>query len=201
MRPFPRREVSMTKTAFGLFVLFTALGLALSTEAGEHSKGIIDHTVTSLEGDTVNLADYRGKALLIVNTASKCGYTPQYAGLQELWEKYRDRGLVVIAFPANDFGNQEPGTAKQIRNFCSTNFKVDFPMMSKVATKGRDQAPIYTTLTTETAPDFQGEIRWNFTKFLVDTEGRVVARFESSVDPMSEKITSAVEKVLPTAAK
>jgi glutathione peroxidase len=191
----------MKQFALALLILFTAFGITLSVRAGDHSKGIIDHTVTSLEGDTVNLADYRGKALLIVNTASKCGYTPQYAGLQELWEKYRDRGLVVIAFPANDFGNQEPGTAKQIRNFCSTNFKVDFPMMSKVATKGRDQAPIYTTLTTETAPDFQGEIRWNFTKFLVDTEGRVVARFESSVDPMSEKITSAVEKVLPTAAK
>jgi glutathione peroxidase len=191
----------MIKSTLALLVLTTVLGLTLSAEAGDHSKGIVDHTVTSLEGDTVNLADYRGKALLIVNTASKCGYTPQYAGLQELWETYRDRGLVVIAFPANDFGNQEPGSAKEIRNFCSTRFKVDFPMMAKVATKGDEQASIYATLTKETKPEIQGEIRWNFTKFLVDTDGRVVARFEPSVEPMSDELTTAVEQVLPATMK
>ena len=134
--------------------------------------------------------------MLIVNTASKCGYTPQYEGLQKLWEKYGEGDLVVIGFPSNDFGNQEPGTAEEIGNFCRINYGVTFPMMAKVHTRGPDQAPVYRTLTAESGDKFEGEIRWNFTKFLVDQKGRVVARFESSVEPLDERIVSAVDGLL-----
>ena len=160
------------------------------------SGGIVDHTVESLTGETVDLTSFRGRPTLIVNTASKCGYTPQYAGLQELYERYGEGDLVVIGFPSNDFGNQEPGTAEEIGNFCRLNYGVTFPMMAKVHTKGPNQAPVYRTLTTESEEDFRGEIRWNFTKFLVDQEGRVVARFESAVEPLDDKITSAIDALL-----
>jgi glutathione peroxidase len=160
------------------------------------SGGIVDHTVESLTGETVDLMSFRGRPMLIVNTASKCGYTPQYAGLQELYERYGEGDLVVIGFPSNDFGNQEPGTAEEIGNFCRLNYGVTFPMMAKVHTKGPNQAPVYRTLTTESEEDFRGEIRWNFTKFLVDQEGRVVARFESAVEPLDDKITSAIDALL-----
>ena len=165
------------------------------------SAGIIDHTVESLTGETVDLASFRGRPMLIVNTASKCGYTPQYAGLQELYERYGENDLVVIGFPSNDFGNQEPGTAEEIGNFCRLNYGVSFPMMAKVHTKGPNQAPVYRTLTTESGEAFRGDIRWNFTKFLVDQEGRVVARFESGVEPLDEAITSAIEKLLAEASE
>ena len=165
----------------------------------EGSTGIIDHTVMSLTGDTVELAAFRGRPMLIVNTASKCGYTPQYEGLQRLYERYGEDDLVVIGFPSNDFGNQEPGTAEEIGNFCRLNYGVTFPMMAKVHTKGADQAPIYRTLTAESGDEFEGEVRWNFTKFLIDQEGRVVARFESAVEPLDERITSAVDALLAEA--
>jgi glutathione peroxidase len=158
--------------------------------------GIVDHTVESLTGETVDLGSFRGRPMLIVNTASKCGYTPQYDGLQKLYERYGDRGLVVIGFPSNDFGNQEPGTAEEIGNFCRLNYGVTFPMMAKVHTRGTDQAPVYRTLTAEGSDEFRGEIRWNFTKFLVDPEGRVVARFEPKVVPLDERVTSAIEELL-----
>lgn len=165
------------------------------------SAGIIDHTVESLAGETVDLASFRGRPMLIVNTASKCGYTPQYAGLQELYERYGENDLVVIGFPSNDFGNQEPGTAEEIGNFCRLNYGVSFPMMAKVHTKGPNQAPVYRTLTTESGEAFRGDIRWNFTKFLVDQEGRVVARFESGVEPLDEAITSAIDELLAAASE
>ncbi len=160
------------------------------------AAGIIDQTVESLTGETVELASFRGRPMLIVNTASKCGYTPQYDGLQKLYERYGDRGLVVIGFPSNDFGNQEPGTAEEIGNFCRLNYGVTFPMMAKVHTKGPDQSPVYRALTTESGEEFEGEVRWNFTKFLVDQEGHVVARFESSVEPLDEQVTSAIDALL-----
>ncbi len=167
--------------------------------AGTPETGIIDHTVQSLGGETVDLATYRGRPMLIVNTASKCGFTPQYEGLQELYERYGERGLVVIVFPSNDFGNQEPGSAEEIGNFCRLNYGVTFPIMAKIHTKGPDQAPVYRALTSESAEEFRGEVKWNFTKFLVDPEGRVVARFEPSVEPLDERITGAIEELLPGA--
>jgi glutathione peroxidase len=159
---------------------------------------IVDHEVETLEGTRQKLSDYRGKAVLLVNVASECGYTPQYAQLQELYGRYKDRGLVVLGFPSNDFGGQEPGDARQIKEFVTSKFAVDFPMMAKIHAKGPDIAPLYKTLTEETPEGVKGEVKWNFTKFLVDPTGKVVARFESPVEPMGPELTSAVEKVLPT---
>ena len=167
------------------------------TSVQESSAAVIDHTVRTLEGEELDLATFRGRPMLIVNTASKCGYTPQYAGLQELHERYVAAGLVVIGFPSNDFGNQEPGSPDEIRSFCEDTYSVTFPLMAKVATKGPDQAPIYRTLTTETGKDIRGDVRWNFTKFLVDGDGRVVARFESGVDPLDDQLVAAIEELLP----
>ena len=182
-------------TQFLAITFAVALTIACGGSAVANGGGgaVIDHEVTSLTGETVNLADYRGKAMLIVNTASRCGFTPQYAGLQELYTKYEEQGLVVIGFPSNDFGGQEPGDSEQIADFCQKNYGVTFPMMAKVHARGGDKAPIYKTLTDEIG----GEVKWNFTKFLVDPEGKVVNRFGSRVKPMSDELTQAIEAVLP----
>jgi glutathione peroxidase len=158
---------------------------------------MIDHVVESLGGEPIDMSDYRGKALLLVNVASRCGYTKQYAGLQKLHETYASRGLVVMGFPCNDFGAQEPGSAEEIRGFCTTNYGVTFPMAGKVAIVGAAKSPLYRTLTEDTGEGVRGEVKWNFTKFLVDPEGAVVARFEPGVDPMSKELTGAVEAALP----
>ncbi|MEZ4381841.1 MAG: glutathione peroxidase [Nannocystaceae bacterium] len=160
---------------------------------------VITHVVETLDGTQQDLGELRGKAVLIVNTASECGFTPQYAKLQELYGRYKDRGLVVLGFPSNDFGAQEPGDADAIKSFVQSEYAVDFPMMAKVHAKGPEIAPIYKTLTEETGEGLRGEVKWNFTKFLIDPEGKVVARFESPVDPMSDEVVSAVEKALPKA--
>jgi glutathione peroxidase len=168
---------------------------AQAAGAETFSPAVIDHVVESLSGETVDLAAFRGKAMLIVNTASECGYTPQYEGLQKLHERYGEDGLVVIGFPSNDF-KQEPGTAEEIGKFCRLNYGVTFPMMAKVHVTGENQAPLYRTLTAESSEDLRGEVQWNFTKFLVDQEGHVVARFEPDVKPLDERIVSAVESLL-----
>lgn len=161
---------------------------------------VIDHEVETLEGTKQKLSDMRGKALLVVNVASECGYTPQYAQLQELYGQYKDRGLVVLGFPSNDFGGQEPGDAAAIKEFVTSKFAVDFPMMAKVHAKGPEIAPLYKTLTEETPEGVRGEVQWNFTKFLIDANGKVVARFNSKVEPMSPEVIAAVEKALPPKA-
>ena len=157
----------------------------------------IDHTVQTLDGASTSLASYRGKALLIVNTASQCGYTPQYAGLEKLHETYGPRGLAVLGFPCNDFGGQEPGSPQEIKTFCETRFAVKFPLFGKVKAKGAEKSPLYRTLTEETPDGIKGEVKWNFTKFLVDPQGHVVARFEPGVDPSSPELIAAIERVLP----
>ncbi|MCA9656117.1 MAG: glutathione peroxidase [Myxococcales bacterium] len=160
---------------------------------------VIDHTVKLLDGSDKSLSDYRGKALLVVNTASECGFTPQYAGLQELYAKYKDRGLEVLAFPSNDFGGQEPGGPEEIRSFVDERYSVEFEMFDKVHAKGSEIAPLYRTLTEQTGEGIAGEVKWNFTKFLVDPQGHVVARFDSAVDPTAPELVEALEKVLPPA--
>jgi len=165
--------------------------------AGKEAPVVIDHVLEGLDGKPVDLASYRGKAMLLVNVASECGYTPQYEGLEKLYREYKERGLVVIGVPSNDFGGQEPGTSEEIRAFCDTKFGVTFPMMAKVHAKGPDIAPLYATLTQKTSENLRGEVRWNFTKFLVDPNGVPVARFDSKVEPLSEEIVKAVEAVLP----
>jgi glutathione peroxidase len=176
-----------------------ALAAAPATLAAAPAPGgtpVIDQTVQALDGATVDLASFRGKVLLIVNTASQCGYTPQYAGLEKLYETYKERGLVVIGFPSNDFGGQEPGSATEIATFCKKNYGVSFPMMAKVHAKGPEIAPIYRLLTEKTPDGIKGEVRWNFTKFLVGKDGAVIARFEPAVEPMSADLTAAVGKAL-----
>jgi glutathione peroxidase len=158
-----------------------------------------------LDGTPASLGDYAGKVLLIVNVASKCGLTPQYEGLERLYATYRDRGLVVLGFPANDFAGQEPGTNEEIGEFCRSIYGVDFPMFAKLAVKGEAQAPLYRLLT-ETAPPRTGapspekaggrDVRWNFEKFLIGRSGDVVARFDPNVVPLDPVIVSAVEREL-----
>lgn len=172
---------------------------ALGDDAAAAEPPLIDHEVKNIAGETVSLTDYRGKALLIVNTASQCGYTPQYANLQKLYGKYKDQGLVVLGFPSNDYGGQEPGTNDEIASFVDDEFGVEFPMMDKVHTKGPDKAPLYVALTERTPEGIRGEVKWNFTKFLIDPEGKVVARFDTPVDPLAPEVTQAIEAVLPDA--
>jgi glutathione peroxidase len=160
---------------------------------------VLDHEVKLLDGTAKSLADYRGKALLVVNTASECGFTPQYADLQEVYAKYKDRGLEVLAFPSNDFGAQEPGTPEDIRKFVDSKYSVEFEMFDKVVITGDDKTPLYQTLTEETPEGIKGDVKWNFTKFLVDPQGRVVKRFESPVSPTDPQVITAIEAVLPKA--
>jgi len=156
---------------------------------------IYDFTMQTIEGAARPLADYRGKALLVVNTASKCGLTPQYSGLETLYEKYRARGFEVLAFPANDFGAQEPGTNDEIKSFCTLEYKTTFPLFAKITVKGDGMAPLYTWLTKDAG--FPGDITWNFAKFLVAPDGKVVARFDPKTEPLDPALTTKLEAVLP----
>lgn len=158
-------------------------------------QSIYDFNVKTIEGKETTLAPYRGKVMLIVNVASKCGYTPQYDGLQALYEKYQEKGLVILGFPCNQFAGQEPGTEKEIQNFCRVNFGVTFPMFAKIEVNGENTHPLYLYLKSE-QPGILGTeaIKWNFTKFLVDREGNVVARFGSSTKP--KEIEAEIETLL-----
>ena len=160
-------------------------------------KSILDFKMRDIDGKDVKLKKYKGNVLLVVNTASKCGYTPQYEGLQATYAKYQDKGFYVLGFPANNFGGQEPGTESEIKEFCTSKYKVTFPMFAKISVKGDDIDPLYKYLTAkETNPDFAGDITWNFNKFLVDRKGKVVARFTSKDKPDGEVVTAAIEKYL-----
>ena len=178
---------------FTLFLIFCALSLGLSAQ----STSIYNFTMDSIDGKPVNLGSFSGKVVLIVNVASKCGFTPQYTALESLYEKYKDKGFVIIGVPANNFMSQEPGTNEEIKKFCSNKYNVTFPMMSKVSVKGDDKAPLYTFLTDKTSdPQFGGDIKWNFTKFLFDRNGNIVARFEPATTPDSPQVIAAVEAAL-----
>jgi len=169
----------------------------LSTPVEAKEKSVLDFKMKDIDGNDVKLKKYKGNVLLVVNTASKCGYTPQYEGLQATYAKYKDQGFYVLGFPANNFGGQEPGTDSEIKEFCSLKFKVTFPMFSKISVKGEDQHPLYAFLTSkETDPNFAGDITWNFNKFLVDRKGNVVARFSSKDKPEGEAVAQAIEKYL-----
>ena len=160
-------------------------------------RTIYDFTLNSIDGQPTPLSSYRGKVVLLVNVASRCGFTPQYTALEALYEKYKDRGFVIVGIPANNFGAQEPGTDAEIKTFCTSKYHVTFPMMAKVSVKGSDITPLYQFLTDKNAnPKTGGEIGWNFTNFLVDADGKVVARFDSAVEPDSSQVSSAIEKAL-----
>jgi len=157
---------------------------------------IYDFEFNSLSGEEISLSEFEGNVLLIVNTASECGYTPQYKELQELYETYNDKGFYVLGFPANNFGGQEPGSDEEIAQFCELNYGVTFPMFTKISVKGEDQHPLYNYLTQVDNPDFTGEIGWNFEKFLVDRNGNIVRRFKSNVTPMGNKLIESLEEIL-----
>ena len=163
-----------------------------TTATTAKSGPTLDLDVIDIDGKSVSLKDYRGKALLIVNVASECGYTPQYADLQTLHAEYAPKGLVVLGFPSNDFGGQEPGDGAAIKKFASEEYGVTFPLFAKVHAKGDDIAPLYKTLSAQ-----KGGVKWNFTKFLVDPQGHVVAKFDSGVSPTSAELKTAIDAVLP----
>jgi glutathione peroxidase len=156
-----------------------------------------DFTAQTIDGQEQSLRGYAGKVLLVVNVASQCGLTPHYAGLQELYDNFRDRGLAVLGFPCNQFGGQEPGTEAAIKTFCETRYGVTFPMFAKIDVNGANRHPLYAFLTAQpTQPDGAGDIQWNFAKFLVDRSGNVIARFAPATAPVSEEIVSAIEAAL-----
>jgi len=165
-------------------------------------KTIYDYTLNSIDGQPAPLAAYKGKVVMLVNVASRCGFTPQYTALESIYEKYKDRGFVIVGIPANNFGSQEPGTNQEIKTFCSSKYNVKFPMMAKVSVKGDDTTPLYQYLTDKSAnPKTGGEIQWNFTKFLVGPDGQILARFEPKATPDSAEVTSAIEQALGSARK
>jgi glutathione peroxidase len=177
--------------------LILALMLCAAATLQARAASIYDFQVNSIDGQPVSLASYKGKVVLLVNVASKCGFTPQYTALEAVYEKYKDRGLVIVGIPANNFAQQEPGTNAEIKTFCTRKYNVSFPMMSKVSVKGDDQTPLYKFLTdTSTDPQFAGDIKWNFTKFLFDRNGKAVARFEPATTPDSPDVTKAIEAAL-----
>ena len=180
-----------------MFKMLTVLAAgAILMAASGGAASVYDYTVNSIDGKPTPLADFKGKVVLLVNVASRCGYTPQYTGLEALYEKYKDQGFVIVGFPANNFGAQEPGTNEEIKTFCKSKYSVTFPMMAKVSVKGDDTTPLYQFLTTKANPATEGEIKWNFTKFLVDKDGNVIARFEPKVTPEDPALVGAVEKTL-----
>lgn len=166
----------------------------MTADAESKVSSVLDFTMKSIDGEDVSLRSFKGKVIMIVNVASKCGLTPQYEGLQKLHKTYGEKGLVILGFPANNFGKQEPGTDKEIRTFCTVNYGVEFPMFSKISVKGDDMHALYGFLTGDkTNPKFSGEIKWNFTKFLIDRDGNVINRFEPKTKPESDEVILAIE--------
>ncbi len=183
------------KTFKWALVGLVTVGLSMPAFAG--GAKVTDHQVKDIDGAAVDLKKYEGKVLLVVNVASKCGLTPQYEQLVDLQKKYKEKGFDVLGFPANNFMSQEPGTEKEIKEFCTTKYGVDFPMFSKISVKGDDMDPLYKELTSKDENgEFGGEIQWNFTKFVVNKQGEVVARFEPRTKPDAPEVVAAIEKAL-----
>jgi glutathione peroxidase len=172
---------------------------AEKSEATEKGASPLDYTVKDIDGKDTDLSQYKGKVVLIVNVASKCGYTPQYKGLEKLYEDEKDKGFVILGFPANNFKGQEPGTDAEIKQFCEGKYNVTFPMMDKVSVKGDDKHPVYKTLTegngAQVGPQ-KGEVTWNFNKFLIGKDGKEVAHFDSKVKPDSDTLAKAIDAEL-----
>jgi glutathione peroxidase len=192
-------RLCLSASLAGLSALFLLAPLAVVSVADGAKKetSVLDFHVKDIDGKDVDLAKYKGKVLLIVNTASQCGLTPQYKELEALYEKNKDKGFEILAFPANEFGKQEPGSNEEIKEFCSSKYSVTFPLFSKIVVKGKGIDPLYEYLTSkETNPKFAGEIKWNFNKFLVNKKGEVIARFEPKVKPSTKEVTTAIEDAL-----
>ena len=187
--------MTMNRKPWSIRLLFA--GVALMSLAAGKAASVLDHTVNDIDGKPVALSHYQGDVLLIVNTASKCGLTPQYEALEATYEKYKGKGFQVLAFPANQFGGQEPGTDAEIKKFCTGNYHTTFPVFSKIVVKGQGIHPLYEFLTSkETDPKFAGPIKWNFAKFLVNRKGEVIARFDPTVKPDAPEVVAAIESAL-----
>jgi glutathione peroxidase len=188
------RIALLTVMAAGLLSIARAVH---ADEPAPKPTSALDSRVKDIDGKNVNLSKYKGEVLLIVNTASQCGYTPQYQGLEAIYEKYKAKGFKVLAFPANEFGHQEPGSDAEIKEFCTSKYNVTFPLFAKIVVDGKGIHPLYAFLTSpETDPKFAGPIPWNFTKFLIDRKGNVIDRFQHDDEPEAEKITRAIEAAL-----
>jgi len=194
----------MIKVLINFFlIMITALQLiaqsessSISTKEGDQNLDNINNIIVlDMNKNEIKLSDYNGKVLLIVNVASECGNTPQYAGLQEIYEQYQPQGFEILAFPCNDFGGQEPGTNEQIQNFCSANYGVTFKLFDKIKVLGEDKSPLYERLINNSLTE-TGDVKWNFEKFLISKEGKIVARFGNKVSPTSDEIISTIENEL-----
>ena len=186
----------LKKKIFAMIIMAAAflgsgMGIGMATAM---TKTAYDFQFSAIDGDEMDLADYRGKVLLVVNTASRCGFTPQYDGLEEVWQKYQAQGLVVIGVPSNDFGKQEPGTAEDIQTFCEVNFNISFPMTDKQVVKGKNAHPFYQWVSAEAG--LMGKPRWNFHKYLIGRDGQLVSWFASTTTPQSNKMQTAIQKAL-----
>ena len=189
------KETSMNKLISIIFIAFIAIGTLSAQEAKKKMDSpIYNFTMKTIEGKDKSLADYKGKVVMVVNTASFCGNTPQYKQLEDIYKKYKDKGFVIIGFPANNFGKQEPGNDSDIKTFCEKNYGVTFDMFSKISVKGDDIHPLYKYLTTESG--FNGDIDWNFVKFLVDKNGNVVARFKVKMKPDEKEIIAKIDELI-----
>lgn len=180
-------------------VLFAVIAAGVSLAAAEENKdmGVYAFKVKDINGEVVDLSRYKGKVAMVVNVASRCGLTPQYEALNAVYKQYADKGFAVLGFPANNFMGQEPGTNEEIKFFCETKYDVAFDIFAKISVKGDDIAPLYAYLTSkESNPGFSGTIKWNFSKFLVDREGKVIARFAPTTKPDSKKVIAAIESAL-----
>lgn len=196
-RYFPLTLLTGYAAGVLLILTFIACEQGYSAETSTHGTAIApvySFTLNDIDGNPLALDTFKGKVLLLVNTASLCGNTPQYEGLQTLYEQYRERGLEILAFPANNFGKQEPGTNEEIKSFCYTKYALKFPLFSKISVKGEDMHPLYHYLTTQSP--FPGEIEWNFQKFLVNRDGAIIARYRPGLKPLSASIIEDIERAL-----
>lgn len=189
------KKLIIIASIFLIVNLISASDKSLKTNEGKNMESVYEFSVKDINGKDVSLSDFKGKVLLIVNVASKCGYTRQYSGLQKIYDKYKEQGFEILAFPCNDFGGQEPGTNEEIAEFCSTNFNVTFPLFDKIKVLGEDKNPLYKMLTNNSNVE-KGDINWNFEKFLISKEGEVIARYKSSVEPESDAVAKAIEQEL-----
>jgi glutathione peroxidase len=177
-----------------IFLVILAL-LLVQVVCARAAESIYDISLKDIDGKSTSLKAYKGKVLLVVNVASKCGYTPQYAGLEALQEKYKGKGFTVLGFPCNQFGGQEPGTNEEIKQFCASRYEVSFPLFDKIEVNGQNRNPLYAALAGKDSP-FAGDIKWNFTKFLIGRDGTILKRFDSKVKPDSEELVQAIETAL-----
>jgi glutathione peroxidase len=192
-----RRSLSVTIALLCLAVIIvftTTNAFSRKEKTMSNAASIYEFTMNNIDGKPVKLDEYKGKVVLIVNVASKCGYTPQYEGLEKIYKQYSGKGFVILGFPANNFMGQEPGSDTDIKQFCSTKYNVTFPMFSKISVKGGDIHPLYQFLTSKSNPT--GDVKWNFGKFLIGKDGKIIARYDSGTKPESSELTSAIEAAL-----